>query len=147
MQADRKNMERMEEVVVDTNQQQLQHMTTDADWDHQAVMDQVAGDCDVLLGGSDDSVLILDESSFLKKGKSSVGVARQWCGRHGKVDNCQVAVYSALARGDEVGLLKGQLYLPKEWSNSPGRCKKAGIPQAERQMLTLEPKRTYLPHP
>lgn len=133
MQADRKNMERMEEAVIDTNQQQLQHMTTDADWDYQALMDQVAADCDRLLGGSEESVLILDESSFLKKGKSSVGVARQWCGRHGKVDNCQVAVYSALARGSEVGLLKGQLYLPKEWRNSPGRCKKAGIPQAERQ--------------
>lgn len=131
MQADRKNMERMEEHVVDTDHQQLQHMLTDAQWDHQAVMDHVASDCDGLLGGSAESGLLVDESSFAKKGKNSVAVARQWSGRQGKIDNCQVAVYTALARGREVGLLSGRLYLPREWIESPSRCRKAGIPKEE----------------
>ena len=121
----------MEEYVVGANQQQLQHMLTDSDWDHQAVMDQVAMDCDALLGGTEESALLLDESSFAKKGKNSVGVARQWSGRQGKIDNCQVAVYSALARGGEVGLLNARLYLPEEWVNSPAKCRKAGIPKEE----------------
>ena len=86
MQAPLKNMERMEEHVVGTNDQALQYMLTDAQWDDQAVMEQVARETDQLLGGSEQSCLILDESGFIKKGKHSVGVARQWCGRLGKVD-------------------------------------------------------------
>jgi len=124
-------MERMEDFVVDADHQQLQHMLTDSQWDHQALMDQVASDCDALLGGSDESALLLDESSFGKKGKCSVGVARQWSGRQGKVDNCQVAVYSALARGSEVGLLNVRLYLPEDWINNRSRCRKAKIPRQE----------------
>ena len=86
MQAPRKNMERMEEHVVGANDQALQYMLTDAQWDDQAVMEQVAQEADQLLGGSEHSCLIIDESSFIKKGKHSVGVARQWCGRLGKVE-------------------------------------------------------------
>lgn len=51
-------------------------------------MEQVASDSNRLLGGSADSALFIDESSIPKKGKKSVGVARQWCGRLGKVENC-----------------------------------------------------------
>jgi len=131
MQADRKNMERMEDFVVGSDHQQLQHMLTNSGWDDQVVMSQVASDCDALLGGSDESGLLVDESSFGKKGKHSVGVARQWSGRQGKLDNCQVAVYSALARGAEVGLLNTRLYLPEEWANNPARCREVKIPRQE----------------
>ncbi len=77
MQASRKNMERMEEVVPDCDYQSLQHFVSVSEWDFRAVLDQVAVEADRHLGGSEDSCLILDESSFEKKGEMSVGVARQ----------------------------------------------------------------------
>ena len=99
VQAVRKNVERMIEVVPDTEYQSLQHFTSHSPWDHRPVMDQVAGDGDHLLGGSPDTGLIIDETSVPKKGKMSVGAARQWSGRLGKVDNCQVGVFASLVRG------------------------------------------------
>lgn len=122
----------MEEAVVEADDQRLQHMLTESDWDHRAVLDQVALEADQWLGGSSDSCLLIDESGFAKKGKHSVGVARQWCGRQGKVDNCQVGVFAALGKGHLSTLIDERLYLPKEWSSNSVRCHGAGIPKAER---------------
>ena len=132
MQARRKNMERMEEVVPDCDYQSLQHFLSDSEWDARAVLDQVASEADRHLGGSEDSCLLLDESSFQKKGEKSVGVARQWSGRLGKVENCQVAVFAALAQGSYSTLIDTRLYLPKEWMQDRKRCVAAGIPESER---------------
>ena len=132
MQAHRKNMERMEEVVAGADDQRLQHMLTESQWDHRGVLDQVAQEADHWLGGTEDSCLLIDESGFAKKGKHSVGVKRQWCGRQGKVDNCQVGVFAALGKGHLSTLIDERLYLPKEWASNPARCRKAGIPGAER---------------
>ncbi len=101
-------------------------------------MDQVARQVDALLGGDQDSCLLLDETCFAKKGTKSVGVARQWFGLEGKTDNCQVAVFAGLARGKSVSLIDTELYLPQEWIKDPGRCEAAGIP-AERQVLKTKP--------
>ena len=90
MQARKKNMERMAEVVPGSDEQVLQHFLSNSTWDERAVLDQVALGADALLGGSEDSSLLVDESAFTKKGEKSVGVSRQWNGRLGKVDNCQV---------------------------------------------------------
>lgn len=133
MQAQRKNMERMEETVVDADDQRLQHMLTESPWDHRAVLDQVAMEADQWLGGSADSCLLIDESSFAKKGKHSVGVQRQWNGRQGKVDNCQVGVFAALGKGHLSTLIDERLFLPEDWASNPARCRKAGIPEAERK--------------
>ena len=57
--------------------------------------------------------LYVDESAFQKKGEKSVGVARQWNGRLGNQDNCQVGVFGALGRGDQVSLIDARLYLPE----------------------------------
>jgi SRSO17 transposase len=135
MQATRKNMERMEEHVVGADDQALQYMLTDAQWDSQAVMDQVAQEVNQLLGG-DGSCLLLDESGFEKKGEHSVGVARQWNGRLGKVDNCQVGVFAALGCGTRVSLIDFRLYLPESWSKDALRCKKMGIPESFRAFKT-----------
>jgi SRSO17 transposase len=135
MQATRKNMERMEEHVVGADDQALQYMLTDAQWDSQAVMDQVAQEVNQLLGG-DESCLLLDESGFEKKGEHSVGVARQWNGRLGKVDNCQVGVFAALGFGTRVSLIDFRLYLPESWSKDALRCKKMGIPESFRAFKT-----------
>lgn len=131
MQAQRKNMERMGEVVVGVDEQQLQHMLTHGTWDHRAVLAQVAQDADRLLGDEQEACLAIDESSFVKKGRHSVGVARQWCGRFGKVENCQVGVFASLGAKEHAALVDAHLYLPKEWIDSPERCQKAGVPESE----------------
>jgi SRSO17 transposase len=138
LQATRRNVERMAEIVPDTDAQALHHFLADSPWDARAVMDQVARGVDSLLGGDQDSCLLLDETCFAKKGKKSVGVARQWMGRQGKTDNCQVAVFAALARGKAVSLIDAELYLPKEWVKDPKRCSTAGVP-SERQVLKTKP--------
>lgn len=127
-----KNMERMEEHVVGAKDQNLQYMLTESHWDHKVVMKQVAGDVNGVLG-SDESALIIDESGFAKKGNHSVGVARQWNGRLGKVDNCQVGVFAALGRGNRAAIVDYRLYLPEKWTEDPARCKKAGIPEDEQK--------------
>ena len=119
-------------MVAEADEQRLQHMLTESQWDHRAVLDQVAQEADRRLGGTEDSCLLIDESGFAKKGKHSVGVKRQWCGRQGKVDNCQVGVFAALGKAHLSTLIDERLYLPKEWALSPARCRKAGIPEAER---------------
>jgi SRSO17 transposase len=128
----------MAETVAETDSQALHHFLSHSPWDSRAVMNKVARDVDVLLGGDLDSCLLLDETCFAKKGKKSVGVARQWMGRQGKTDNCQVAVFAALARGRSVSLIDAELYLPQEWVKDPERCATAGVPR-ERRVLKTKP--------
>ena len=131
MQAHRKNIERMEEVVPDCSYQALHHFVSESEWDTRAVLDQVAREADRHLGGSEDSCLLLDETSFQKKGESSAGVERQWSGRLGKVENCQVAVFASLTQGTYTTLIDTRLYLPKKWVQDPERCRQAGVPRSE----------------
>lgn len=81
-------------------------------------------------------------SSFPKSGRESVGVARQWCGRLGKVENCQVAVYLGYVSRHEHALVDTRLYLPQEWTKDKARMKKAGVPPGTkyrtRHQLALE---------
>jgi len=129
MQAVRKNVERMTEAVPDTEYQSLQHFISHSPWDHRPVMDQVARDADRLLGGGPNTGLIIDETGIPKKGNMSVGVARQWCGNLGKVDNCQVGVFGSLVCGSSATLIDGRLYLPKEWTDDRERCNRSGVPE------------------
>lgn len=124
----KKNMERMEEVIPEADHQQLQHMLSNSAWDERAVLDQVAQEADQQLGGHADSCLVIDESGCPKKGRDSVGVARQWCGQLGKVENCQVGVFAALGRGHQATLTDTRLYLPQAWIDEPERCRAAGVP-------------------
>jgi SRSO17 transposase len=121
-------------VVEDGCAQQFQHFISNAPWRHEPVIDQIGRDADRLLGGKPDSALILDESSFVKHGDRSVGVARQWCGRLGKVDNCQVAVFAVLTDGARHTPVDMRLYLPQRWLDDPARCDRAEIPTEARQM-------------
>ena len=136
VQAPKKNMERMEEKVPESNEQALQHFVTNSPWDERAVLNQVATEGDKLLGGKDDSCLLIDETGFVKKGKKSVGVIRQYCGRSGKIDNCQIAVFAALVSGDKSLPIDFRLYLPKEWTDDVPRCLDAGIPAEKIQFKT-----------
>jgi len=125
-------MERMAEVIPNSNDQALNHMLSDSTWSADDVRDHVALDANRLLGGTPESALLIDESSVKKAGTASVGVSRQWLGRIGKVDNGQVGVYAALAREKRATLVDFRLYLPEKWMEDLKRCKKAGIPEDNR---------------
>jgi len=77
-------------------------------------------------------VLIFDETGFIKKGDASAGVARQYTGTSGKVDNCQVAVFAAYASRTGRALIDRELYLPKSWTGDEQRSSRAGVPETRR---------------
>jgi SRSO17 transposase len=85
--------------------------------------------------GDPQAVLVVDETGDLKKGTDTVGVARQYTGTAGKVDNAQVAVYLAYATGAGHGVIDRELYLPRGWLADAGRCQAAGVP-AQRGFAT-----------
>ena len=91
-------------------------------------MDQVSTQADALIGGHQDRCLMMDESYFEQKSVESAGVARQWCGRLGKIDNCQVGVFATLGQGKHAIPLGARLYLAEEWTTHQTRCDKAQIP-------------------
>jgi SRSO17 transposase len=134
----RKNMLHMAEVVPDSDARNLQQFLTHSQWSARAVMDQVAQEANQRLGHAREACLVLDESGFAKQGRKSVGVARQWLGRLGKVDNGQVGVFGVLCRGERTALVDARLYLPKEWTDDPARCEQAGVPETERGFRTKD---------
>lgn len=131
----------------------LQWFIGTSDWDDGPLRDELVREVAAELGAPD-GVLVFDPSAFPKSGRESVGVARQWCGRLGKVENCQVAVYLGYVSGHEHVLVDMRLYLPQEWTNDKPRCRKAGVPKARqrhrtRHALCLEMLRqrgSQLPH-
>jgi SRSO17 transposase len=82
--------------------------------------------------GDPEAVLVLDETGFLKKGRHSAGVARQYSGTAGTVDNCQIGVFLGYASARGHVLLDRELDLPEEWTDDPERCRQAGIPAGRR---------------
>src|ERR671913_2082124 len=96
-------------------------------WDDEAVMAELRREVRETLG-DDRAILILDPSAFPKTGTESCGVARQWCGRLGKQDNCQLGVFLAYAAPGGYAPLDRRLYLPKEWAADPDRRTKAHVP-------------------
>src|ERR1700758_2996703 len=128
--------ESMAAVVEGGCPQQFQHFISCSPWDHEPVVAQIGQDADRLLGGKPTSALIIDESSFPKQGDRSVGVARQWTGRLGKIDNCQVAVFGVLTDGERHTPIDARLYLPERWIEDPARCERAGIPEAAREKMS-----------
>ena len=133
LQAETKNMERMEEVVPEADQQALHHMLSESTWSDREVLDQIAQDANRLLGGHADTSLTIDDSAVPKKGSHSVGVGRQWCGQRGKVENCQVGVFAALGRESDVTLMDERLFVPEAWTGDDARCQAAGIPKVQRR--------------
>src|SRR4051794_17686292 len=124
----------MAAVVEHGCEQPFQPFISNAPWRHEPVLEQISRDADRLLGGKPGSALIIDESSFVKQGNRSVGVARQWCGRLGKVDNCQVAMFAVLSDGARHTPVDMRLYLPQRWVDDPARCDRAEIPPEARRM-------------
>ncbi len=102
-----------------------------SNWDQKPLRDELVGQVAQTLG-DEDGVIVFDPSGFPKSGHESVGVSRQWCGRLGKVDNCQVAVYMGYVSRHEHALVDTRLFLPKEWTTDKKRCQKAGVPKGTR---------------
>ncbi len=128
----RKNMEAIEADVAECSYQGIQNFISDSPWDHVGVMKQVASDVAGVFIDNPDTALYIDETSFQKKGNSSVGVQRQYCGRLGKIENCQVGVFAVLGAGSMTGLVDFRLFLPAAWAKDKRRCDKAKIPIAHR---------------
>ena len=122
-------MSQMATEITDINEQALSHFTSNSPWDDAGLTIQVGQDAVGLIGPG--GALILDESGNPKQGDKSVGVARQYCGRLGKVDNCQVGVFVAYAKAGQTTLIDKRLYLPQAWTDDPDRCRQAGVPEAE----------------
>jgi len=136
----------------DQERQALQKFLGQSLWDHQPLLDELTRQVGVALGEAD-GVLVLDPSAFPKKGTASVGVQRQWCGRLGKVDNCQVGIYLGYVSRREHALVDVRLYLPKEWAKDRPRRNKAGVPKAIRfrtrhqlALQMLDQRGALLPH-
>jgi len=115
----------------DQDRQGIQIFVGQDDWDHQPLADLLACQIGNELGEAD-GVLVFDPSGFAKKGKKSVGVTRQWCGRLGKVENCQVGIYLGYVARQEHALVDMRLYLPAEWTGNRARCEEAGVPRGTR---------------
>lgn len=113
----------------------IQHFIGESSWDDRPLREELARQIGSQLGESD-GVLVFDPSAFAKSGKQSVGVARQWCGRLGKIDNCQVGVYLGYVSSKGHTLVDTELYLPKEWTDDKQRMKRAGVPKDRQRSRT-----------
>jgi SRSO17 transposase len=150
------NLERknVEEIAYyhDQERQALQKFIGQVPWDHRPHLLELARQVGAEIGEAD-GVIVFDPSAFPKKGNASVGVQRQWCGRLGKIDNCQVGVYMGYVSRIEHALVDVRLYLPKEWANKKRRRKKVGVPEEirfqtrhEQALEMLHEKGALLPH-
>ncbi len=111
----------------DQERKEMQYFLGISKWDHQPLLNELAGQVGRDLGRPD-GVIVFDPSGFQKKGKESVGVQRQWCGRLGKIENCQVGVYMAYVSAEEHALVNTRLYLPEEWAKNQARRAKCHVP-------------------
>ncbi len=114
--------------VKGSNNQKFQHFISDSQWDTEPMIDQIQKDVTDLIGDKINGSIHIDESGFKKEGKDSVGVKRQYLGRLGKIDNCQMGVFLGYANGNRRTLMDERLYLPEDWVNDPIRLKKCGVP-------------------
>ncbi|MGH3305438.1 MAG: IS701 family transposase, partial [Streptosporangiaceae bacterium] len=127
---ERKNAWTLADFAGEATPDGMQRLLNAAVWDEDEVRDAMGRYVARYLGDAD-ARLIADETGFEKTGVHSAGVQRQYTGTAGKVTNCQVGVFLACAvpaAGTRV-LIDGELYLPKSWTDDPGRCAAAGIPE------------------
>ena len=134
---ERKNGWQMAEGLGHQTPYGLQHLLGRSHWNADRLRNEVRDYVAEHLG-EQDGVLIIDENGFLKKGDKSVGVARQYSGTAGRIENCQIGVFLAYASSKGQALIDRALYLPKEWAEDSVRCQKAGV--AEQVTFRTKPK-------
>ena len=127
---ERRNAENLSESV-DISARAMQRFLTEARWDDDTVIGRLQEYLAPRLGHPE-AVWVLDGSDFPKQGRKSAGVARQYCGRLGKVANCQAGMFLACVSPLGRALADKRLYLPKSWTSDPDRCSAAGVPVERR---------------
>jgi SRSO17 transposase len=115
----------------DQARQNVQHFLGRSAWDHRPLLRELVSQLGREIGCAD-GVIVFDPSAFPKQGQKSVGVARQWCGRLGKVENCQVGVYLGYVSREERALADMRLYLPEAWAKDRKRRRQVGVPKQVR---------------
>ena len=124
---ERRNAENLSESV-GLSARALQRFLTEARWSDDTVIGRLQEYLAPRLEHSE-AVWVLDGSDFPKQGRKSAGVARQYCGRLGKVANCQAGMFLAYVSPLGRALVDKRLYLPESWTSDPGRCAAAGVPE------------------
>jgi SRSO17 transposase len=117
------------------NRFRIQEFIGQRPWDDAAIREELHRSIVENLGDPE-GVLVLDPSAFPKKGTESVGVRRQWCGRLGKVENCQIGVFVGYVGRGSATLVEAQLLLPREWARDRKRRRKCHVPRAVRFRTT-----------
>jgi SRSO17 transposase len=123
---ERKNGWQMAEELGERGPRGVQRLLGEADWDEEAVRDELRGYVIEHLG-EEKGLLVVDETGFVKKGKKSAGVTRQYSGTAGRTENSQVGVFLLYASSRGAAFLDRALYLPEEWTADRVRCREAGI--------------------
>jgi SRSO17 transposase len=125
---ERKNGWQLAEQVGHRHPRTIQRVLDRSAWDAGGVRDDLLEEVIADLG-DEDGVLVVDETGFLKKGTKSCGVARQYSGTAGRVENCQIGVFLGYASPKGRAGIDRALYLPREWADDAGRREEAGVPE------------------
>lgn len=125
----RKNGWQLAEQAGEATPHGTQRLLSAATWDVASVRDELRTYVLEHLG-AEDSVLVVDETGFLKKGEHSVGVKRQYSGTAGRIENCQIGVFLAYPSGKGTAFVDRELFLPEEWAKDQVRREEAGVPKA-----------------
>ncbi|GAA3969757.1 IS701 family transposase [Actinomadura viridis] len=125
---ERKNGWTLAEAAGEPGPEGMQRLLNFYAWDTSGLRDDVRDVVVECLGDARQGVLIVDETGFLKKGTKSAGVARQYSGTAGRIENSQIGVFLAYASPEGRALIDRELYLPKEWTGDRERCRAAGVP-------------------
>jgi SRSO17 transposase len=128
---ERKNGWQLAEELDESGPQGVQRLLNAADWDEEAVRDELRAYVVEHLE-EEQGVLVVDETGFVKKGRKSVGVARQYSGTAGRRENSQMGVFLLYASAKGHAFIDRALYLPEEWTQDPVRCREAGVPTSVR---------------
>lgn len=123
----RKNVWQMAEVMGLSDPHPLQRVLNEAKWDASKLRQDLRQVIAETMG-YEPGIGVIDESGFVKWGQKSAGVSRQYCGRLGKIENCQVGVYLGYVTARSAAFLDCQLYLPQNWCDDRERCRAAKIP-------------------
>jgi SRSO17 transposase len=126
---ERKNGWQLAEAIGETGPRGVQRLLSAATWDTDGVRDDLRDYVVAHLGDEATGVLIVDETGFLKKGRKSCGVARQYSGTAGATENCQVGVFLAYASQGGAAFIDRALYLPQDWTDDRERRTEAGVPE------------------
>lgn len=124
---ERKNGWTLAEAAGEVGPERMQRLLNFYAWDTDGLRDDVRAAVVEVLGDERQGVLVVDETGFLKKGRMSAGVARQYSGTAGRIENSQIGVFLAYASPRGRALIDRELYLPKEWTSDRERCRRAGI--------------------